>query len=136
MYRSTLGVWLGLAKNAREGMAATGQIGFWTAVLLCGQVLPLVFVIASFLLDTDAWLIFGAAFLVSFAIRFRLAMRLDQSTLGSMLHPLAILLLLAVQWYATWQAILGKPVGWKGRAKPSLVTVSSTNKQAKVYSGI
>ena len=40
MYRSASGVWFGLAKNAREGMAATGQIGFWTVVLLCGQVLP------------------------------------------------------------------------------------------------
>ena len=28
------GVWFGLAKNAREGMAATGQIWFWTVVLL------------------------------------------------------------------------------------------------------
>ena len=40
MYRSARRVWFGLAKNAREGMAATGQIVFWTVVLLCGQVLP------------------------------------------------------------------------------------------------
>ena len=35
MYHSSREVWFGLAKNAREGMAATGQIGFWTVVLLC-----------------------------------------------------------------------------------------------------
>jgi len=120
MYRSARGVWFGLAKNAREGMAATDQIGFWTVVLLCGQVLPLVFLIASFVTTPDAGLIFGTATLVSFIARFLLARRLDQSALGSLLHPLAILLLLAVQWYAIGRAILGKPVGWKGRTNPTM----------------
>ena len=40
MYHSAGEVLFGLTKNAREGIAATGQIGFWTVVLLCGQVLP------------------------------------------------------------------------------------------------
>ncbi|HJZ56026.1 MAG TPA: glycosyltransferase family 2 protein, partial [Gemmataceae bacterium] len=40
MYRSARGVWFGLAKNAREGMAATAQIPVWTALLFCGHVLP------------------------------------------------------------------------------------------------
>ena len=34
MYHSSREVWFGLAKNAREGMASTGQIVFWTVVLL------------------------------------------------------------------------------------------------------
>lgn len=118
MYRSARGVWLGLAKNAREGMAANGQIGFWTVVLLCGQVLPFLFVIPSLTIDSYAGLIIGAAFLVSWLTRFLLARRFDRSWLGSLLHPLAILFLLAIQWYAIGRAILGKPVGWKGRPKP------------------
>ncbi|HEV3440365.1 MAG TPA: glycosyltransferase family 2 protein [Gemmata sp.] len=120
MYRSARGVWFGLAKNAREGMAATGQIGFWTVVLLCGQVLPLVFLAASFEIAPDTRWIFGVTAFASFATRFLLARRLDQSALGSVLHPLAIVLLLAVQWYAIGRAILGKPVGWKGRTNPTL----------------
>jgi hypothetical protein len=36
-------------------------------------------------------------------------------TLGVILHPLGILLLLAIQWYAIARAVVGKPVGWKGR---------------------
>jgi Glycosyl transferase family 2 len=119
MYRSFRTVWFGLAKNAREGMAATGQIGFWTVVLLCGQVLPLfLLLLISFWLGSEAWVIFGAAFLLGFATRSRLAMRFDQSALGALLHPLAILLLLMIQWYAIGRAICGKPIGWKGREKP------------------
>jgi hypothetical protein len=120
MYRSFHTVWFGLAKNAREGMAATRQIGFWTMVLTCGQVLPLGLAISSYLLDSEAWLIFAAAAMLSFVARLHLAARSDQSIQGSLLHPLAILLLLAVQWYAIGRAILGMPVGWKGREKPAL----------------
>ena len=39
--------------------------------------------------------------------------------IGLPLHPVAILLLLAVQWYAILRALIGKPVGWKGRNAPT-----------------
>lgn len=118
MYRSTRGVWFGLAKNAQEGMASAHQIGFWTVVLLCGQVLPPALMLICLALGSSAWVIFGAASLVSYAMRLGSARRFDQSATGSLLHPLAIVMLLAVQWYAIGRAVLGKPVGWKGRAKP------------------
>lgn len=115
MYRSARVVWLGLAKNAREGMAATGQIGFWSVVLLCGQVLPLPMCIASFACGSEAWGWFAAAGIVSLAHRVGVGLQFDRSPLGSLLHPLAILLLLGVQWDAFRRALAGKPVGWKGR---------------------
>jgi glycosyltransferase involved in cell wall biosynthesis len=118
MYRSAREVWFGLAKNAREGMAATGQIGFWTLVLLCGQVLPFV---ALFSLLTPfpmiqagepesyAWL----AALACCGVAHVATGTNEPASVFS--HPVAILLLLAVQWYAIVRAVLGKPVGWKGR---------------------
>ena len=118
MYRSARGVWLGLAKNAREGMAATGQIGFWTVVLLCGQVLPALFALVCLAADVEASFLFAGAVIVSMTWRLSLALRFERSLLGTLLHPVAILLLLAVQWYALWRVVAGKPVGWKGRAKP------------------
>ena len=118
MYRSAQAVWFGLAKNAREGMASTVQIWFWTVTLLCGQVLPLGLFGIAVASGSDVWPLFGLAFLMSFVARLRLAMRFDRSYLGCILHPIAILLLLAVQWYAIGRAILGKPVGWKGRVNP------------------
>jgi hypothetical protein len=129
MYRSARGVWFGLAKNAREGMAATGQIWFWTAVLLCGQVLPFVllvmqaFVMPRVFQAEGVWLDIGparfspvsAAALTALATRYAVADRFERSWLGVLLHPIAIVLLLAVQWYAIFRAVIGRPVGWKGR---------------------
>jgi hypothetical protein len=114
-------------------MAATGQIGFWTVVLLCGQVLPLLLLLISFWLGSEAWVIFGATFLLSYATRSRLAMRFDQSAQGGLLHPLAILLLLTVQWYAIGRAICGKPIGWKGREKPIVSEAKRESQRAESY---
>ena len=108
MYTSARGVWFGLAKNAREGMAATGQIGFWTFMLLCGQVLPFALLWA----DEAMW----AAAALALAPRALAAWRFRQPWAGVVLHPLAVVLLLAVQWYALMRAVMGKPIGWKGRA--------------------
>ena len=116
MYRSAGEVWNGLAKNAREGLATNGGIGFWTAVLLCGQVLPL-----------PLWLVTGlwqalAAVGLSFGLRFALAVRFRQSMLGVLLHPVGVVALLAIQW----RAVLGRPVGWKGRERPNLSSGGSS----------
>jgi hypothetical protein len=121
MYRSARAVWFGLAKNAREGLASTGQIWFWTVVLLCGQVLPFVIAWSIF-----CPLPFGQS-VETFALSFvaflccnvaRGAAGRNQTLLSIALHPLAIVLLLTVQWYAICCAILGKPIGWKGRGQP------------------
>ena len=118
MYRSARGVWIGLAKNAREGMAATGQIGFWTVVLLLGQVLPY-YVFRFDLSDPTAQRCMLVALMIVLVVRLHTAARFRQSLLGELLHPVAILLLLAVQWYALIRAVIGKPLGWKGRAHPT-----------------
>lgn len=122
MYRSARGVWFGLAKNAREGMAATGQILFWSFVLLFGQVLPYVLVVFVLLKgEPTAHLLWPAVFAVWFAqqVRFALQVRFHSDPMGLPLHPVAIVLLLAVQWYAVWRALTGRPVGWKGRTPPN-----------------
>ncbi|MDY3561974.1 glycosyltransferase [Gemmata sp. JC673] len=135
MYRSASAVWFGLAKNAREGMAATGQIGFWTVTLFCGQVVPallLVLALSGLTFEADphertveqavrpfALSVLGSAIVMSLSKRCHAAVHFRQSWVGVLLHPVAILLLLAVQWYAVLRWVIGKPVGWKGRALPA-----------------
>jgi hypothetical protein len=122
MYRSAGAVWFGLAKNAREGMAATGQIGFWTVVLLFGQVLPLPLFLFALLSGTGSDVVLWVSFVAAaFAQHTRLAVqrRFRTDPLGLPLHSVAIVLLLAVQWYAIVRAAIGKPVGWKGRVHPT-----------------
>jgi len=121
MYRSARGVWFGLAKNAREGMAATGQIWFWTIVLLCGQVVPVGLLLLYLLIPDLAfnWTLGMCPLLLSFGPRLAMTVAFKQSWLGALLHPVAIIVLLAVQWYTVLQAVFGKPVGWKGREAPT-----------------
>jgi hypothetical protein len=121
MYRSARGVWQGLAKNAREGMASTTQILFWTAVLVGGHVLPFVLVpIVLATSNTEAAVVAIAAAVCSYLPRALAALRFRQSWLSVVLHPVGVLILLAIQWFALYRAILGRPVGWKGRGYPQL----------------
>jgi hypothetical protein len=142
MYRSAEQVWFGLAKNAREGMAATSQIGFWTVMLFCGQVLPFLLVLwwpwrlaqlaalqrermwsagwssdATMFAETEVAVALLACF-VALLCRVLTANRFRQSCLSALLHPLGVLVLLAIQWYAVCRAVVGRPVGWKGRPPP------------------
>ena len=113
MYRSARGVWDGLAKNAREGMAATAQLPVWTFVLLAGQVVPF-----ALLLSAASSLPVLGAVALAWVPRFHAAWRFRASWVGAVLHPVGVSILLAIQWYAVYRSAIGRPVGWKGRVHP------------------
>lgn len=115
MYRSAHEAWNGLAKNAREGLAAPKLIVFTTMMLLCGQVLPVMLLGFAAEMSPAALAITFAAIAASYYPRFDSVWRFHQPWLGAALHPLGTALLLAIQWYATFRAWIGRPVGWKGR---------------------
>jgi glycosyltransferase involved in cell wall biosynthesis len=122
MYRSASQVWNGFAKNAREGLAAPKMILFWTFILAAGQILPFWLLGNIRELLMFPWQV--AVLVVTLGnvwlIRLDAASRFRQPWLGAILHPLGILLLLGIQWYATARVFLGRPVGWKGRDLPNL----------------
>ncbi len=119
MYTDWRQVWQGLAKNATEGIADPVRIVPISLLLLLGQVMP--FVLAIWL-----WLRGGAststAVLVLIAIgsawlpRLLASVRFRQNWRGALLHPLGIIMLLAVQWYAFTRKLLGGAVSWKERS--------------------
>jgi len=92
MYQSNCAVWNGLAKNAHEGLGSAKGILPWT-ILLLGGLLPF-------------WII----------PRLYGAMRYRESLWSAILHPLGVIVLVAIQWYALIRRVSGKPIGWKGRA--------------------
>ena len=94
MYRTNLAVWDGLAKNAHEGLGSAKSIVPWTILLLGSLFIPL-------------WILPR----IHGAIRFR------QSLLSALLHPVGIVLLVAIQWYALIRRAIGRPVVWKGRSR-------------------
>ena len=128
MYRGFSQVWLGLAKNATEGLASPKMIVPVTVLLLGGQVLPMV------LLGWSAvqWAVAGcgcdplaiilgalaaaAACVLAYLPRVVGVSRFEQSPIGALLHPVGIVMLLMIQWYALLRKLLGKPVSWRARS--------------------
>jgi glycosyltransferase involved in cell wall biosynthesis len=115
MYRSAGQVWNGFAKNAREGIGSPKGIWLWTFLLWAGHILPFTLLGASAVLNLFQVIVVALACAMSLAPRVHAVGRFRTAWITVVLHPLAILGLLAIQWYATVRAWIGKPVGWKGR---------------------
>ena len=124
MYRTAREVWSGLSKNAGEALAAPAMIGPMTAVLLGGQVLPVILILLSFSSWPEPWPNWQTALalvatIAAYYPRLAAANRYRQSLLGAIFHPLGILILLAIQWFAFLCTALGRPATWKGRPYPT-----------------
>ncbi|REK15556.1 MAG: glycosyltransferase [Planctomycetota bacterium] len=120
MYRNAAEVIRGLAKNAVEGIAAPGLIVPATAVLLLGQVAPIVICVGA--LAAGSYPVFAtalAALGASLLPRWMATRRFGQSRLGAVLHPIGVLLFVAIQWYACIRSLAGGSPRWKGREYPT-----------------
>jgi hypothetical protein len=115
MYYTNAETWAGLGKNATEGLGAPATIVPMTLLLLTGQVL--LFVI---LLFSPPEPVFTRGLLLAICIlallpRVVSAFKFRQSLLSAVLHPLGILVLLAIQWQALGRLLRGRPAQWKAR---------------------
>jgi hypothetical protein len=111
MYHDAGEVWRGLSKNATEGMAAPARIIPFTALLFCGQVLPLWLVLRG---KTSPMVL--AALAASFLPRLISVWKFRQSALSALLHPVGVTVLLVLEWSALLRKLAGQPVTWKERA--------------------
>ncbi len=117
MYQGATATWQGLAKNATEGIANLPMLPIVTVVLLLGQVVPLLCLLVTVVQARPPWQIALAtiATALSFGPRLHAARRYRQSFVGALLHPIAIVLFLTIQWEALVRSWIGRPVRWKGR---------------------
>jgi hypothetical protein len=106
MYRGFGEAWRGFLKNAREGMATPMGLPVWTVVLAGAHLWPF-FLLPAF----QAWL----ALALVFALRAAITRRVGEPYWTVALHPLAVMVALAIQWTALVRALLGRKEGWKGR---------------------
>ncbi len=113
MYTSAAQVWNGLAKNATEGLGDPRRIGPVSLALLLGQVLP--FILVPFVHGVTLELC-ALALLAAWLPRWLAVFRFRQDWRGALLHPVGIVVLLAVQWYALARKLRGSPVSWRDRA--------------------
>ncbi len=114
MYETPLDVWNGFAKNAHEGLGSRQLILPATAILFCGQVLPFIFLLTPFSVTAKLLSFAGAA--LALLPRILAAIRFQQSWVGVVLHPFAIVILLAIQWSAWLGARQNRSSVWKGRS--------------------
>lgn len=117
MYHSAWQVVRGLLKNATEGIAHPKTIWIFTILLTGASILPLASLLIGAYLGWDKWILveLGAATLLSYIPRALAALRFQQSWLGVLFHPLAVLMFLVLQWLALLASLCGIQVAWRGR---------------------
>jgi hypothetical protein len=63
------------------------------------------------------WWVALAASVIGIGTRLVLAIRFRQSIVGALLHPLGVVMLVAIQWYAWFLRRAGRTIVWKDRAQ-------------------
>jgi hypothetical protein len=117
MYHNAGEVWRGLGKNATEGMASVARLPVFTVLLFVGQVLPIPAAMWAFHLNAVLPLRLAVfALVLGLGIRVVSAWRYRQSWVGVLLHPIGVLVLLVLQWYALIRKVFRRPATWKERA--------------------
>jgi hypothetical protein len=116
MYHSEYETWKGLEKNATAGLGSPALIVPTTIILSMGQILPLLWLILALQCDCTWTLVVAAASLFCAWLPRTLALvSYRQSLLGWVLHPLSVLIFLAIQWSAMVRKLRGLPSVWKSR---------------------
>ena len=116
MYDGAEEVWHGFSKNATEGMAKPVALPIWTILLGGGHVLPfLLLPLAEIAGDGEAVRLSAIAVALVWGARAMVAARAQHSALGVLLHPLGMVIVLAIQWAALRAARRGVPQSWRGR---------------------
>jgi hypothetical protein len=128
MFRSNGEVWRGLARNATEGLAAPGTILPMTLFLAGGQVLPFLLLGLRSALTANGFALALLAMVLAFLPRMIASRRFRQPLGSVLLHPVGVVGLLCIQWYAFLTSLTGRPRQWRGRAYPSdLAAVAVAN---------
>ena len=118
MYRSAREIWAGLTKNTIEGLGAPALIVPMSAILALGQVAPFFLVFAVSPTVRSLGMLAAAMALLPRLLALR---RFRQPPLGVALHPVAITVLLGIQWFGLIRFLFGSATKWKGRIYSSLV---------------
>ncbi len=124
MYHGFLETWRGFAKNAYEGLGNIFLLVLLTILHLGGHVAPwFVLVVSAFLtpergessnVSTVALVLACVAITVQITHRFLLAARFKQALIGVFLHPVAMTVFTALQWWSLVLHVTGRR-SWRGR---------------------
>ncbi|WP_232830876.1 glycosyltransferase family 2 protein [Tropicimonas sp. IMCC34011] len=117
MYETFPDIWEGFLKNATEGMATPRALPVWTLLLFGGHVMPWLTLASALVTGASVAALLSAASVIAvLGARAAMARRLDQPWLSVALHPVGVLIVLAIQWTALSRAWRGKRATWRGRS--------------------
>jgi cellulose synthase/poly-beta-1,6-N-acetylglucosamine synthase-like glycosyltransferase len=119
MYDTAGAVFSGFAKNATEGMARPLALPIWTVLLAGGHLLPLVAIAVALAGGAAGRAAVAAAMLATALLitaRIGQAVKCREPWQAVVLHPLGIILTLAIQWWALLGWLRGRQVEWRGRS--------------------
>lgn len=107
----------GFMKNATEGMAKPVALPVWTVLLIGGHVLA--WPLLAWAVIRGEWIgaiIAAAAIAASLLSRCLQAWRCREAPSAVLLHSIAVLLAVGLQWRALFRHWRGKPASWRGRS--------------------
>jgi cellulose synthase/poly-beta-1,6-N-acetylglucosamine synthase-like glycosyltransferase len=119
MYDNAAALFAGFAKNATEGMARPMALPVWTVLLVGGHLMPVVLVLLAIATEsvlTPAGLAVSGATTLLVAARVLQAVKCREPWLAVVLHPVGVILTLAIQWRALYRYFRGRLVVWRGRS--------------------
>ena len=119
MYRGFVEAWRGFTKNAYEGLGSLGALVGLSAFHLIAHVLPWLLLPFALAVGASTLATVAAAVAIGAAAteRLLLARRFHHSAALALLHPLTVVLMVALQW-ASWRAARSGTRSWRGRNAP------------------
>ena len=117
MYEDLSSVQNGLLKNATEGIASVPLIFIFTVLLIGGFVMPLAMLAHAIYWQwsTAQMATLSIAAIAAFIPRCCIASSVGSSWMGVVLHPVAVLWFVALQWIAFFRSQFGIKTIWRGR---------------------
>lgn len=121
MYRGWKECWLGFSRNAFQAMGSLPILVLLTGVQGVFFLAPFLFLGRAVLLGWPAWgglVLFQVMLLLLMQATLRIRFRYPWTTV--LLFPVALGVLLAIQWRSWWNTLRGTPVVWKEREVRSM----------------
>ena len=124
MYESFRETWLGLSKNAHEGIANMPLLLVITPVLYPAFIHPVAVIIFSafFAVSPLHWNIAMFALVLGYLPRVICCIRFDHAWLSCLLNPVSIAMFLIIQWEAWLNRLRGRSVQWRSRTYETTTT--------------
>jgi len=118
MYHGLASTWRGFAKNAYEGLGSVALLLFITVLHMVGHILPaailILWVFGVLTLTPLSIALALSALGISIMQRMIIGTRTQHSHWIAFLHPIAVLMMTAIQWHSYVLHITGRRA-WRGR---------------------